>query len=106
MALSGMHIACCYVGGPSYAKGESSPIPLVRAPVWSETQSSAGTTTNIAPAHTTLGSAVFEVRASADSYIAIGANPNATSGPRLFVPAGEFRQVFCVSGDKLAWIAA
>jgi hypothetical protein len=69
----------------------------------------AGTTTSIAPevdGANGMGDAVFHVRASADSYCAAGPTPNASSGARFFVPAGEFVTVYVNGGDKLAWIAA
>lgn len=119
MALSGIHVACSYCGGSAYDDTnwarpladswppKSPAVPLMRAPIWSETLASAATTTNAAPAENPAQAEwLFEIRASVDSYIAIGANPDASGGPRLFVAANDFREVFCSPGDKLAWVAA
>ena len=48
----------------------------------------------------------FEVSAVADTFVAIGQNPDAAAGPRTLVRAGTDRPFFCQPGDKLAWTAA
>lgn len=105
MALSGVHVACGYVGGA----GRNLQVQaLMKKPVWSETLAAAGTTTNVAPTSVdqSVGDPCFEIRSSLDVFVAISSGPNATTGARLFVPANETRNVFCAPGDKLAWIAA
>lgn len=105
MALTGVHIACAFAGG-SGKRGLT--LPLLRKPQWSETMASAGTTALAAPQDAQeSGEPVFRVRtSSADIFVAIDPAPNATTGPRLFVPAGTTEDIYCSPGDKLAWIAA
>lgn len=110
MALSGVHVACGYVGDEGQ---RDTVVTLARAPVWSQTMAAAGTTASSAPKKDRgLGSPCFEIRASKDVYVAIGAAPNAsgTSGTgqtaRVFIPANETRNLFCAPGDKLAWVDA
>ena len=110
MALSGVHVACGYVGGPRDDKGGAS---LARKPAWSQTMAAAGATAQSAPSVSgRAGSPAFEIRASIDVYVAIGASPDASQAngsgdsARIFVPAGVTRNVFCDGGDKLAWVAA
>src|ERR1700712_3575115 len=103
MALSGAHIACGYVGSTDGAQ-------FLDSVAWSETMTSAGTTTNVVPNNPAYRSGplspIFEIRTAADVFVAIGAAPNATSGPRIFVPANETRNLICHPGDKVAWVAA
>lgn len=104
MALSGVHVACLFVGGAGQGQQIQS---LAKPPAWSQTMASAGITTQGAPNYDGgSGQPCFEIRSSADVYVAIGATPDATNGPRIFVPANETRNIFCASGDKLAWVAA
>ena len=98
MALTGLHVWCGYAGSPQGLLGKG---------VWSQTMASAGTTTQAAPSATTpQGPPMFQVRASADAFVAIGAAPNATTGTRVFVPAGERVEFYAEAGDKLDWIPA
>jgi hypothetical protein len=46
------------------------------------------------------------VYAAIDAFIAVGTNPNATTGARIFVPAGTRVEVYVQPGDKLAWVVA
>lgn len=104
MALSGLHVLCAATG-PSSKKGVN--VQLPSAMLWSETIASAGTTTHSASApQGDYGPIIFEVTASADSFVAIGLTPNASSGARAFVPANTPTDFIVKSGDKLAWIAA
>ena len=102
MAFSGLHVVCASVG----ARAEAS---LIVNFAWSQTMASAGTTSQVAAG----ASNVFEISASADSWVAIGPAPDATQtvgsnsgNARILVRAGETRAIFCNQGDKLAWIAA
>lgn len=105
MPLSGAHIACGYVNAFGGAA-------LLGKVIWSQTMSGAGTTTQAAPNQTDAAigpggfNLAFEVRASSDVYVAVGAAPDATNGPRAFVPANETRNFFCRPGDRLAWALA
>lgn len=106
MAFAGLHVVCAYAGS---ATAQQKVAPTLGRPIWSETMASAATTTNTAPASdgaNGLGDPIFHIRAAADSYAAIGPAPNASTGARVFVPAGEFVTVYAKMDDKLAWIAA
>ncbi|MDR7147133.1 hypothetical protein [Rhizobium sp. BE258] len=103
MALSGAHIVCGYAG--SYRRDKSQAI--LGKVNWSEAPATGVTTTNGAPgAHDLYGQPMFRLRASADSYFAVGPTPNATTGPRVFVPANTDYDVFADAGDKVQWVAA
>ncbi len=110
MALTGVHVACGYVGDTGQKGVVQS---LGRAPLWSQTMSSAGVTTSSAPkADGNLGSPSFEIRSSQDIYVACGATPDASqttgsgASARILVPANETRNLFCAPGDRLAWVLA
>lgn len=109
MALAGLHVACGYVGG--YAS-ISAQIPLLGDVVWSETLASAGTTTRTAPSQLNGADPSFELRSSADVYVAIGPAPDASKASgaddaaRILLPANVTRNIFCKPGDKVAWVAA
>lgn len=106
MAFSGLHVACGYAGATSLRE---SGLSLLGKVVWAQTMVSAGATTNSAPAVSdAAGQPIFTVRASADSFVAIGPAPDASqaNGPRIFVPAGERVEFYAQPGDKLAWVAA
>lgn len=104
MALAGMHIMCGFVG--NYGGGNTI-LPLFGQISWSETQATAGVTTHVAPStNQGNGQPCFEFSAAADSFVAIGPNPNASAEPRLFVGAGTTRDIFCNPGDKAAWVTA
>lgn len=104
MALSGAHIVCAYYGLPF----NDLPFPqLLSSLAWSQTMANGGTTTNAAPARaTTFGQIIFEVYSSADIYVSYGVAPDATNGPRVFVPAATTCDYLVQPGDKLAWILA
>lgn len=104
MALSGLTVTCSYTGTPSY--NPSAP-PLLSLLVWQETPSTGVVTTNAAPgANAAYGPCVFEVYASADSYVSYGASPASAGTLRVFVPAATVCDFICQPGDKLAWVAA
>lgn len=108
MAFAGVHVVFGYAGGRGVIEGirKNSPQSLLRM-VSSETLATAGTTTITAPAKDSLqGEPIARVTASADSYIAFAAAPNASTGTRDFLPAGETRDYVVFAGDKAAWIAA
>lgn len=105
MALSGLHVACGYAGGRT--PNTPFPLPIPSPAAWSETLASAGTTTNVAPgSDATFGQPLMSVRCSIDAWVAMGASPNATTGPRRFIAANTDYDFFVNTGDKLAWIAA
>ena len=106
MAFAGLHVACGYAGAPvNKLSGQA----LMDKVVWSRTMASPAVAAagEIAPGRDSNGGdPVFQIRAAADSWAAIGAAPDATSGPRHFIPANETVTVYGEPGDKLAWIVA
>jgi hypothetical protein len=105
MALSGLHVTAGYAG-PSYRRDKGVNSLLGRI-VSSETLATAGTTTLVAPLDSeAMGLPIFRIQASADSWIAIGKAPNASTGPRTLIRANEEYDVYVEPGDKLAWIGA
>lgn len=103
MAFSGLHIVCGYAG--SYRRDKSQAILGKR--VWSEAPASGVTTTNAAPADTDNGGQpIMRIRASADSWVSIGAAPNASTSVRFLVPANTDYDVFVEFGEKVQWVAA
>ena len=104
MAFSGLHVTAGYAGSRG---NRSSTLSLIGEVVWSHTFTTAGTTTEVAPpAREGEGDPMFQVIASADSYVAIGPTPNASASPRILVPANAVREFYAEAGDKLAWVAA
>lgn len=116
MALSGVHITCAYVGGRD---GEiTQGMLLVGAILWSRTMAAPGVTDAVVPGagefpNPPFADAVFEVRPSLDIFMAWGPSPDASkamgstrSTARIFIPAGETRDVFANRGDRVAWVAA
>jgi hypothetical protein len=106
MALSGVHVTCCYAGGNSDIPTDS--FPLVGEILWSQTMASGGTTTESAPLpeRPNRTRPLFQVYGTADFYVAIGPFPNASGNQRAFVPAYTLREFYCVERDKLAWVLA
>lgn len=107
MAFAGVHVAFGYAGSRGVKTiGEVSTQALFRI-VSSETVTAAGTSTAVAPvASSSLGEPIARVTAAADSFVAFGAAPNASTGVRDIIPAGETRDYVVNVGDKMAWVAA
>lgn len=107
MALTGVHIACGY-GGGSGKNGLT--LPVLRKPFWSETMASAGTTSNSAPAGSqSEGDPLFYIETVAAIFVAVGPTPDATNGPRLYLPVKDGQggiTFYAASGDKVAWVLA
>ncbi len=108
MALTGVHVACLFVGG---AGASRQVVEISGKAAWSQTMASPGTTTQAAVSNSqTYGDPCFEIRSAADVYVAVGKNPDAsqTTGTgdtaRILVAGGETRNIFASPGDKLAWI--
>ena len=110
MALSGLHVVCAYFGGPGNGAAEGgfgAPQAVISDAVWSQTMATAGTTANAAPSRSAEGGRpIFRIRASEDVFVAVGADPDASTGARYFVSADADYDVFASKGDKLAWVAA
>lgn len=118
MAFTGLHVSCCYIGctglAANFASSEGpSVIAVPRQTIWSETLTSAGTTTQSAPGFDPrYGEAVFFISASDDSFVATG-NPPVASGlsgtgssGRKLVRGGTETPVVANPGDRVAWVAA
>jgi hypothetical protein len=115
MALSGVHIACGFIGG--LGKYQNSSVDLLGKVIWSQTMSAPGTTSQGAASTQTPaydGDPSFEIYSSTDIYVAVGASPDptqttgkASSGSaRILIPANTTRNIFCKAGDLLAWTPA
>ena len=107
MPLSGLHVTCAQAGKRTSALGALQPV--LAFPIWSETLAVAGTTTQAAPED----GCIFHVKASAESYFAVGAVPDASktvstaaSSARIHVSAAEVLDVYVKAGDKLAYATA
>lgn len=103
MALSGLHVACCFVGSVEKQIREA---PVLRKPEWSQTLAIAGTTDATAPGVKDNGDPVFHIISSVDAFVAVGPAPNASTGPRMLVQANTPIAIYVGAGDKLAWVAA
>ena len=104
MALTGLHVACGYAGSQSQRWAS---MALIGKTIWSETLTTAGTTTNVAPAASDIaGDPIFEVNSAADAFVSIGKTPDAVNGTRQFVCGGQDYSFYAQPGDKLAWAAA
>lgn len=110
MALSGVHIACGYAGG-SGRNGQT--LPTTQKPAWSETMAEPGTTAQAAPAvgGQRDGDPMFLIATSLAIFVAVGPNPNAVTGPRIFIAPATvngvgYLPIFADPGDKVAWVAA
>lgn len=105
MALAGVNVTCGYAGFAGFGGNTQA---LLTGAVWSENLTTAGVSTNTAPApRGPSGLSVFRVRAAADAWVAVGpGTPNAGQSPRHFVAAGSDYDIPVNPGDKFAWIAA
>lgn len=103
---AGLHVACAFAGSKGFAKSE---IDVIRPPIWAQTFTAAGTTTDVAPSfNDQAGFPLFQVSAAVDAFIAFGPDPTATgaTAKRFFIKAGETREYAVNAKDKLAWVAA
>lgn len=104
MAFSGLHVVCAYAGATSMRDKSQAIMGEIN---WSESPSSGVSTTSFAPLPSdNRGDPMFRIRAAADSWVSVGASPNASANPRFLVPAGEDYDVFVEPNDKLQWVAA
>ncbi|WP_377847226.1 hypothetical protein [Bosea sp. UC22_33] len=104
MALSGVHFACGFGGGTA-KRGAT--LALAVKPVWSETMASPGTTSGVAPQGSQNdGDPIIGVSTSVAVFVAFGPAPNASTGPRVYIDAGDTMHFSVAPGDKAAWIAA
>lgn len=104
MAFSGLHVVCGFAGS-LFARDKSQAI--LGKIAWTAAPATGVTTTLAAPdANDGAGQPLFRIRAAADSYVSIGANPNSAADPRFLVAAGTDYDVYVQPGDKLQWVAA
>ena len=102
---SGVHVCTGYVQGRQSAALMS----IITNSVTSTDLSSVtsfGAPPNLLPTGFGSAAAAFEISATVDTYVAVGPNPDAVTGPRVLVRAGTDRPFFCNAGDRLAWAAA
>lgn len=104
MALTGVTVTAGYAGFAGF-NGQTQ--ALITNASWQESPASATASTNVAPpAVLVQGRPIFRIRAADDSWVSIGAAPNAANSPRHFVGAGVDYDVAVNPGDKFAWVAA
>lgn len=103
MAFTGLTVACGFAVGDN--SDNKSHQPIMAKAVWSEEPASGVATTNSAPGETGMDP-IMRIYAAADSWISVGPNPDASSGPRLLVPALTVYDIYVSAGDKLEWVAA
>lgn len=110
MALNGAYIACGFVGGTG-RNGET--VTGLQAPLWSVNLPTAGTTTQVAPNGSYQdGEPIIFVNTSVDAFVAVGPNPDAVNGPRLYckkegdMVTNSGLLIFVKPGDKVAWAPA
>jgi hypothetical protein len=75
--------------------------------VWQEAPLTGVASTNVAPPISDgAGQAVFRVRATADSWLSYGRNPNSAGPVRVPIPANTDVDVYPDAGDAFMWQAA
>lgn len=108
MAFAGLHVAWGFAGSkqnPSINPKQE--YGVLHKPETSETIAAAGTSTSVAPtANGNAGPPLASIIASADSWVAFGAAPDATTGARVLMQAGVPREFYVTPGDKVAFILA
>lgn len=103
MALAGLAVTCLATGGPTLV-GQLQQLPS--RVWWSEDFATDGTTAAMAPSVASeYGPNIFRIFPVVACWIAIGPDPDATTGPRIYLPAQSERDYIVQSGDKLDWIA-
>ena len=104
MALTTPLITAGYVGSLS---NRSQTLSLLGKAAWTETGALPYTTTQVAPnALDGAGDPTFTIYSPVDVVVAIGAAPNASTGPRYLVPANTEKTFYAQPGDKVAVVAA
>lgn len=105
--LAGLHVTCAFAGRPDSTRNAVQPV--LAFPVWSETLSADGTTTQAAPED----GCIFHVTVSTEKYFAVGVSPDASlavstavSSARIHLSAGEKIDLYVRQGYKLACLAA
>ncbi|RIX97165.1 hypothetical protein D3218_19070 [Aureimonas flava] len=110
MPLSGLHVTIGEArnAGPFtlYEGGREGP-QLHGKVLLSETLAAPGTSTIVTPPYAyERGHLVASVRCSKDAWVAVGAAPNASTGPRDFLPANTDLDMIVSAGDRVAWLEA
>jgi hypothetical protein len=111
MALTGLHVTIGEArnAGPFtlYERSSHEGPQLHGKVLLSETLAAPGTSTIVTPPYAyERGHLVASVRCSKDAWVAVGATPNATTGPRDLLPANTDLDLIVVAGDRVAWLEA
>lgn len=110
MAFSGFHVVFGYVSGSFGGAARDTDAGLFSAPTAAETMAASGTTTITAPKQSRGGARpAATLYASADSWYTVGstpADPSVATNARDLVKAGERREIYVNTGDKIRWVAA
>ena len=97
-------VTCGFLGSHT---NRNRSLSLPGKPTWSEEAALPYLSTNVAPVDGDAdGCPAFTVYFPVDTVIAIGKNPDTTTGARYFVPAATERTFYCQPWDKLAAVAA
>ena len=100
-----LHVECGQAGFGS-RNGTDLPVEIANSLAWSETVTTAGTTSNEVPRTRPGTSWVLTLTAEVDMWVAIGAIPNATAGnSRRRLKAGTMRSFSASGGMRVAWAA-
>lgn len=103
MAFTGLHAVAGYRGGIGFRKSPTTDF----YPTASQSVASATLSTITLPGITEeKGQALFQIYAAADSWVAIGTNPDPTVDPRTLVKGLTHTYIPGTPGDKLKWVAA
>lgn len=84
------------------------PEGVVAPAIWSEAPSSGATSAGVASGRNGDPSKLlfFRCTAAADSYVAVGPNPDEGASPRHLVKANVVTDIQCFDGDKISYVAA
>lgn len=104
MAFAGLHAVTGYKGGIGFRGSEKNDEFKIVA---SQSVATGTLSTLTAPAHSNeYGQPYFRIYAAADSWVAIGANPDQAADPRILVKATTVTDIVASPGDKIKWVAA
>lgn len=107
MAFTGAHFVTGYKGGFGFRKA---PVADGQAPlniVGSESTATGTKSTLQAPDYSSeFGQPWLQVYAAADSWVAVGANPDPSANPRILVKGLTTTLIPVKPGDFWKWVAA
>jgi len=96
-----LHIECGQAGRGGI-DNLAIPIEITGTLAFTETVTSAGTSTNAVPSDGK--NYVLTLTAEVDMFFSIGASPNASTNPRRRLKAGCTRSFAAQPNDKVAWV--